>query len=44
MKMEKEGKPLVEIRRAIEARYNEHDGHDTKTPSPPQEKGTAATN
>jgi len=44
MKMEKEGKPLTEIRRTIEARYNEHDGHDTKTPWPPQKKGSAATN
>jgi len=44
MKMEKEGKPLVEIRRTIEARYNEHDGHDTKTPWPPPPKGTAAKN
>ena len=44
MKMEKEGKPLAEIRRTIEARYNEHDGHDTKTQWPPQAKGTARTN
>jgi len=43
MKMEKASKPLAEIRRTIEARYNEHDGHDTKTPWP-QAKGTTATN
>jgi hypothetical protein len=44
MKLEKEGKPLVEIRRTIEARYNPHDGNDTNTPSPPQAKSDAATN
>jgi len=38
MKLEKEGKPLTEIRRTIEERYNGHDGNDTNTPWPPTKK------
>ena len=38
MDLEKEGKPLADIRRTIEARYNPHDGNDTKTPWPPEAK------
>jgi len=38
MKLEKEGKSPVEIRRTIEARYDSHDGKGTHTPWPAETK------
>jgi hypothetical protein len=42
MKREKDHKPLDEIRRAIEAKYNPEDGNDTKTPWPPAKPPASA--
>jgi len=38
MKLEKEGKSLTEMRRTIEARYDQHDGKGTPTQRPPEQK------
>ncbi|MBA3571915.1 MAG: hypothetical protein H0W34_08075 [Pyrinomonadaceae bacterium] len=39
MNLEREGKPLTEIRRTIEERYDPKNGMDTRTPRPPAAKG-----